>query len=133
MPRNVEIKAVVRDLTSIIKAAKALSGSDATIIEQEDTFFFAPNGRLKLRQLKVLHCLECIFSIIHDLFINSILTVLGLTGSTHLLQSTRWEGREAERLQHHGDRQPATAEGQSTQTADNTVLKTRHCIRVPCR
>ena len=96
MPRNVEIKAVVRDLTSIIKAAKALSGSDATIIEQEDTFFFAPNGRLKLRQLKVLHCLECIFSIIHDWFINSILTVLGFAGSTHLLQSTRWEGREAE-------------------------------------
>ena len=53
MPRNVEIKAVVRDVTSIVKQARLLSGSDATVIEQEDTFFFAPNGRLKLRELKV--------------------------------------------------------------------------------
>ena len=53
MPRNVEIKARVHDICKIKKLAKELSKSEAKLIEQQDTFFNAPNGRLKLRELKV--------------------------------------------------------------------------------
>lgn len=53
MPRNIEIKARVKDLEKIKNLAKSLSGSSGVLIEQEDTFFNAPNGRLKLRELKV--------------------------------------------------------------------------------
>ncbi|XP_048578530.1 uncharacterized protein LOC116610603 [Nematostella vectensis] len=51
MPKNVEIKAKIRDLDSIRAKAKELSGEDGTLIEQEDTFFKSPKGRLKLRKL----------------------------------------------------------------------------------
>uniref|UniRef100_A0A0B6YQD8 CYTH domain-containing protein n=1 Tax=Arion vulgaris TaxID=1028688 RepID=A0A0B6YQD8_9EUPU len=52
MPRNVEIKAKVADPENLIKNAKLLAGDDGIITEQEDTFFNAPNGRLKLRNIK---------------------------------------------------------------------------------
>ncbi|XP_020909855.1 uncharacterized protein LOC110247732 [Exaiptasia diaphana] len=52
MPSNVEIKARVHDLLELKARAKTLSGDTGTIIEQEDTFFDVPNGRLKLRCLK---------------------------------------------------------------------------------
>ena len=55
MPRNVEIKAVVLDINKIKQLAYQLSQSDGRLIEQEDTFFNAPNGRLKLRELKVIY------------------------------------------------------------------------------
>ena len=53
MPSNVEIKARVHDFVELVKRAKELSGSDGEVLEQEDTFFVCPKGRLKLRLLKV--------------------------------------------------------------------------------
>jgi predicted adenylyl cyclase CyaB len=50
MPTNVEIKAIVRDWNRTCQAAVALSDSPVEILEQEDTFFACPHGRLKLRQ-----------------------------------------------------------------------------------
>ncbi|XP_005110231.2 uncharacterized protein LOC101845581 [Aplysia californica] len=54
MPRNVEIKARVSDLESLKKTTRALANDEGTIIVQEDTFFNAPNGRLKLREIKTV-------------------------------------------------------------------------------
>ena len=48
---NIEIKARVRDLEGLLKRAEALSYTPCNVIVQEDTFFFAPQGRLKLRVL----------------------------------------------------------------------------------
>ncbi|TBR22471.1 CYTH domain-containing protein [bacterium] len=48
MPRNIEIKAAVRDRRTLLARAKALWGSPQRL-EQEDLFFPCPNGRLKLR------------------------------------------------------------------------------------
>ncbi len=52
MPSNVEIKAVLRGLSYLTQRAKELSGSDGTVIRQQDTFFKVPAGRLKLRDLQ---------------------------------------------------------------------------------
>uniref|UniRef100_A0A8C2EV20 Si:ch211-156b7.4 n=1 Tax=Cyprinus carpio TaxID=7962 RepID=A0A8C2EV20_CYPCA len=52
MPSNVEIKAVLRDLPYLTQRAKELSGSDGTVIRQQDTFFKIPAGRLKLRDFQ---------------------------------------------------------------------------------
>ncbi|XP_078091835.1 uncharacterized protein LOC144508009 [Mustelus asterias] len=52
MPRNVEIKAAVRDRDQLILNAKRLSKSEGVLIMQEDTFFNVLKGRLKLRNLK---------------------------------------------------------------------------------
>lgn len=49
MPRNVEIKARVRDLGTVRRRAEALADAPAVVLEQEDTFFTTPEGRLKLR------------------------------------------------------------------------------------
>jgi len=49
--RNVEIKAKVSNLKQLLEQAKTLAGTEATIIKQHDTFYKAPNGRLKLRRL----------------------------------------------------------------------------------
>jgi predicted adenylyl cyclase CyaB len=51
MPANIEIKARVRDFPGLQKRAEALSDTPVQVIPQEDTFFHAPKGRLKLRQL----------------------------------------------------------------------------------
>lgn len=51
MPRNVEIKARVRDLQAVRSIAERLAGTPATLLLQEDTFFHIPAGRLKLRVL----------------------------------------------------------------------------------
>ncbi len=48
MPANIEIKARVNDRLRFHRTAKDLSSSQATI-QQEDTFFRCPYGRLKLR------------------------------------------------------------------------------------
>lgn len=50
MPSNVEIKARVPDFEDMKKRAYELSGQEPTVINQEDTFFNVPNGRLKLRK-----------------------------------------------------------------------------------
>ena len=76
MPRNVEIKARMKDVKKLKVAAKELSGSDGTLIVQEDTFFLAPNGRLKLRQIQVMvsHCEHSyFFSMIHGFYFGVVL------------------------------------------------------------
>ncbi len=55
MPANVEIKARVRDFAALEKRAALLSDSPVQVICQEDTFFYTPRGRLKLRQLSAEH------------------------------------------------------------------------------
>ncbi|MFO0890350.1 MAG: class IV adenylate cyclase [Isosphaeraceae bacterium] len=49
--RNIEIKARVPDLDRLREVAASLSDTEAVLIEQEDVFFEAPDGRLKLRIL----------------------------------------------------------------------------------
>ena len=51
VPKNVEIKARVRNPDRIKVLAEALAGTPSQIIEQEDIFFIVPHGRLKLRIL----------------------------------------------------------------------------------
>lgn len=51
MPENIEIKAVARDWHRLLSAAEKLAGAAAALIEQADTFFTVPAGRLKLRRL----------------------------------------------------------------------------------
>jgi adenylate cyclase class IV len=55
MPRNVEIKArlgepgTVTGLAAVRRRAEELAGAPAAVLQQDDTFFAAPHGRLKLR------------------------------------------------------------------------------------
>ncbi len=51
MKRNVEIKAKVADLGAVRRVVEGLADSGPMEIEQEDTFFVCPRGRLKLRRL----------------------------------------------------------------------------------
>jgi len=51
MPKNIEIKARIHDFAAFQARAEALSNTPVEIIPQEDTFFYTPHGRLKLRQL----------------------------------------------------------------------------------
>lgn len=48
MPRNVEIKAVIRDRSALLKRARRLWGAPRRL-RQRDLFFPCANGRLKLR------------------------------------------------------------------------------------
>jgi adenylate cyclase class IV len=50
MPTNIEIKARVRDWLGMTQRAAALSDTPEEILEQTDTFFRCPIGRLKLRE-----------------------------------------------------------------------------------
>jgi len=47
--RNVEIKAAVSDLEAVRAKAAALAGDAPQLLNQRDTFFVVPNGRLKVR------------------------------------------------------------------------------------
>jgi adenylate cyclase class IV len=47
--RNIEIKARTGDLAAIRARAAALASGPAQVIDQTDTFFVVPNGRLKVR------------------------------------------------------------------------------------
>lgn len=49
MPRNVEIKAWVRNAEALRKRVEELSDTDVEVLRQTDTFYRVPNGRLKLR------------------------------------------------------------------------------------
>ncbi len=49
MARNIEIKARVADLPALAARAAAIADSGPVEIAQDDTFFVAPHGRLKLR------------------------------------------------------------------------------------
>ncbi|KAK4886451.1 hypothetical protein RN001_002722 [Aquatica leii] len=50
--RNIEIKAKVRDLTNLLSKAEHVSNSKGCIINQYDTFYKVPQGRLKLRKFE---------------------------------------------------------------------------------
>ncbi|MCK5247697.1 class IV adenylate cyclase [Candidatus Bipolaricaulota bacterium] len=56
MPRNVEIKARVRDFEVLRQRAAELADGPAEIIDQLDTFYITPRGRLKLRVLAPDRC-----------------------------------------------------------------------------
>jgi predicted adenylyl cyclase CyaB len=49
MARNIEIKARISGVSALQPLAARLADSGPTLIEQDDTFFACPNGRLKLR------------------------------------------------------------------------------------
>jgi len=49
MARNIEIKARVQDLSALAARIAAVADSGPVEIPQDDTFFVAPHGRLKLR------------------------------------------------------------------------------------
>lgn len=49
MARNVEIKARIASVEALVPRAAALATEGPERIEQDDTFFPCPNGRLKLR------------------------------------------------------------------------------------
>lgn len=51
MATNIEIKARVADRAALERAVATLGASGPEILVQEDTFFAAPRGRLKLRRL----------------------------------------------------------------------------------
>ena len=55
MAANIEIKARVKDLDGLARRAEALSDAPTVTLEQEDTFFNTPGGRLKLRVLAPDH------------------------------------------------------------------------------
>ena len=51
MATNVEIKSRVRNPEALLARVREVAGESCEIIEQEDTFFYTHNGRLKLRIL----------------------------------------------------------------------------------
>ena len=53
MPRNVEIKARIPSVASLLPTVAALADSGPTELDQDDTFFHCVNGRLKLRAFSV--------------------------------------------------------------------------------
>lgn len=52
MPRNIEIKARLRDPAEQRRLARGLADGPPTILRQRDRFFAAPGGRLKLREVE---------------------------------------------------------------------------------
>ncbi|MFO1328591.1 MAG: class IV adenylate cyclase [Rubrivivax sp.] len=50
MARNIEIKARIDSVDAVLPRARAVAGSEPQPIEQDDRFFTAPHGRLKLRR-----------------------------------------------------------------------------------
>lgn len=50
MPRNIEIKARIDAIETLLPQARTLADGDAEPIEQDDTFFIVAEGRLKLRE-----------------------------------------------------------------------------------
>jgi len=51
MARNVEIKARVSSVGSLLAKVAGIADSGPTETYQDDTFFICPNGRMKLRRL----------------------------------------------------------------------------------
>jgi predicted adenylyl cyclase CyaB len=50
MARNIEIKAQVPELEGIRMTARRLASSPGEVVEQTETFFVVPQGRLKVRE-----------------------------------------------------------------------------------
>ena len=55
MAANIEIKARVKDFDGLARHVEALSDTPCVTLQQEDTFFNTPRGRLKLRVLAPDH------------------------------------------------------------------------------
>jgi len=55
MATNIEIKAKAKNIKKLRTIVEELSNEPASIISQEDTFFYTPRGRLKLRTLSPEH------------------------------------------------------------------------------
>jgi len=51
MARNVEVKARVRDASMLRRRVESMSDAAVEVLDQRDTFFVVPRGRLKLRIL----------------------------------------------------------------------------------
>ena len=51
MPRNLEIKARIQDIQAAESIAKSLPATFSGCLEQVDTYFRVPQGRLKLREI----------------------------------------------------------------------------------
>ncbi len=49
MPRNLEIKARIESIQCLLPPVQEVAESGPIHIEQDDTFFNSPTGRLKLR------------------------------------------------------------------------------------
>ena len=60
MARNIEIKARIKDVDALRAHAEALSDVPVQVLSQVDTFFFVPQGRLKLRVM-VPDCGQLVF------------------------------------------------------------------------
>jgi len=56
MPRNVEIKARVHDFEAFRLRAAEMADGPVKVIDQLDTFYITPRGRLKLRVLEPDKC-----------------------------------------------------------------------------
>jgi len=50
MSRNIEIKAHIDRVETLLPRARSLADGEPVVIDQDDTFFNVPHGRLKLRQ-----------------------------------------------------------------------------------
>jgi predicted adenylyl cyclase CyaB len=50
MPRNIEIKARIHSVEAVLPRARELADGPAVSIEQDDSFYRVPHGRLKLRR-----------------------------------------------------------------------------------
>ncbi|MDP2005819.1 MAG: class IV adenylate cyclase [Rubrivivax sp.] len=50
MPRNIEIKARITRVEDLLPRALALAGGAPEVLQQDDSFFRVPHGRLKLRE-----------------------------------------------------------------------------------
>ena len=51
MPRNIEIKAKVANISNLLKVAQDLSNGNGEILQQKDIFYLCSSGRLKLRSV----------------------------------------------------------------------------------
>ncbi len=56
MPRNVEVKARVTDFDALRRRVEPMSDTPVEVLDQRDTFFVVPHGRLKLRVLAPDDC-----------------------------------------------------------------------------
>jgi adenylate cyclase class IV len=50
MPRNIEVKARITSVEAVLPRAQQLADGAPELIQQDDTFFTVPHGRLKLRE-----------------------------------------------------------------------------------
>ncbi|ALV47905.1 adenylate cyclase (plasmid) [Arthrobacter alpinus] len=55
MPTNIEIKARVASLATLLPLVASMADAGPEYVDQDDTFFVCPNGRLKLRVLDDVH------------------------------------------------------------------------------